>query len=224
MWLMWERSTGPVWLNRTEGGREGSVNSLPQTHQHQQLSMEETQAKWRSLAPSSGNIGNGLVHTARALRSQSRGIDSVPFGVSAFWRRLAEVDSERQIEEGKGFQRLWIECLHQMGRSEDFISCWSAGIFTLRHLLALQKMAQKRENTRRVAVVRRRMATWCDESEQDDWQASVRDRKATGATRMNGNENITSVVVFTSYHPVIKQLHSCNQSDSSPLSCFTSFH
>lgn len=65
--------------------------------------MNETQAKWRSLAPSSGNIGNWLVHATSALRSQSRGIDSVLLGVSTFWRRLAEVDSEHQIEEERDF-------------------------------------------------------------------------------------------------------------------------
>lgn len=36
-WLMWRRSTGPVWLTEPRGDLEGSATSLSQTHSQQNL-------------------------------------------------------------------------------------------------------------------------------------------------------------------------------------------
>lgn len=101
--LMWKRSTGPVWLTEPrEATRAASAtcHKPTNTRSYQWRRRKQSDAHW---PPPSGNIGNWLVHTASVLRSQSRGIDSVPLGVSTFWRRLAEVDSERQIEEERDF-------------------------------------------------------------------------------------------------------------------------
>ncbi len=48
-----------------------------------------------------------------------------------WWRRLAEVQTEHQNEEERGFKWLWTwnGCWCQMGWSEYFKNCWSTGIF-----------------------------------------------------------------------------------------------
>ncbi len=48
-----------------------------------------------------------------------------------WWRRLAEVQTEHQNEEERGFKWLWTwnGCWCQTGWSEYFRNCWSTGIF-----------------------------------------------------------------------------------------------
>lgn len=99
-WLTWwKRSTAPAWLT---GPSEAMKAASSACHKPTDTRIYQWK-KWRSLAPSSGNTFNWLVHTASVLRSQSGGIDSVPLGVWTFWRPPAEVDSEHQIEEERHF-------------------------------------------------------------------------------------------------------------------------
>ncbi len=53
-----------------------------------------------------------------------------------WWRRLAEVQTEHQNGEERGFKWLWTwnGCWCQTGWSEYFKNCWSTGIFTHNHL------------------------------------------------------------------------------------------
>ncbi len=62
-----------------------------------------------------------------------------------WWRRLAEVQTEHQNGEERGFKWLWTwnVCWCQTGWSEYFRNCWSTGIFTHKHLEGLQRMVRK---------------------------------------------------------------------------------
>ncbi len=53
-----------------------------------------------------------------------------------WWRRLAEVQTEHQNGEERGFKWVWTwnGCWCQTGRSEYFKNCWSTGIFTVTQL------------------------------------------------------------------------------------------
>ncbi len=95
-----------------------------------------------------------------------------------WWRRLAEVQTEHQNGEERGFKWLWRwnGCCCQTSWSEYFKNCWSTGIFTHNHLLGLQRMVRKRENIQWAAVVWMKMSCWC----QRRMGRLVRDdRKAT---------------------------------------------
>ncbi len=62
-----------------------------------------------------------------------------------WWRRLAEVQTEHQNGEERGFKWLWMwnVCWCQTGWSDYFRNCWSTGIFTHKHLEGLQRMVRK---------------------------------------------------------------------------------
>ncbi len=95
-----------------------------------------------------------------------------------WWRRLAEVQTEHQNGEERGFKWLWMwnGCWCQTGWSEYFRNCWSTGIFTNKHLQGLQRMVRKRESIKWVTVLWTKMPCWC----QRRMSRLVRDyRKAT---------------------------------------------
>ncbi len=106
-----------------------------------------------------------------------------------WWRRLAEVQTEHQNGEERGFKSLWTRngCWCQTGRSEYFKNCCSTGIFMHNHLYSLQRMVRKRENIQWAAVVWTKMPCWCQRSEENG--QTVRDDRKTTVTQITTHYN-----------------------------------
>ncbi len=104
-----------------------------------------------------------------------------------WWRRLAEVQTEHQNGEERGFKWLWTwnGCWCQTDWSEYFKNCWSTEIFTHNHLYGLQRMVRKRENIQCVAVVWTKMPCWC----QRRMDRLVRDDRKTTVTQITTRYN-----------------------------------
>ncbi len=62
-----------------------------------------------------------------------------------WWRQLAEVQTEHQNGEERGFKWLWTwnGCWCQTSCSEYFKNCWSTGIFKHNHLLGFTENGPK---------------------------------------------------------------------------------
>ncbi len=96
-----------------------------------------------------------------------------------WWRWPAEVQTEHQNGEERGFKWLWTwnDCWCETGWSEYFKNCWSTGIFTHKHLYGLQRMVWKRENIQWAAVVGMKIPCWCQRRMgrlfRDDRKATV---------------------------------------------------
>lgn len=87
-------------------------------------------------------------------QSKSHGSNSMHLGMKTRRRRCAGV----QCEHHKG---VIYYCWCQTGCwSEYFTNCWLNRIFTHNHLKDLKRMAKKKKNLQRAAVVRKKMAWW----------------------------------------------------------------
>ncbi len=123
-----------------------------------------------------------------------------------WWRRPAEVQTEHQNGEERGFKWLWTwnGCWCQTGWSEYFKNCWSTGIFTHKHLLGLQRRVRKRENIQWAAVVWMKMPCWC----QRRMVRLVRDDRKATVTQITTryNQGIQNTISERTTHWTLKQM------------------
>ncbi len=128
-----------------------------------------------------------------------------------WWRWLAEVQTEHQNGEERGFKWLWTwsGCWCQTGWSEYFKNCWSTGIFTLNHLYGLQRMVWKIENIQWAAVVWTKMSCWC----QRRMVRPVRDDRKATVTQITPhyNRGMQNTISEHTTHRTLKQMGSSSR-------------
>ncbi len=128
-------------------------------------------------------------------------------------RRPAEVQTEHQNGEERGFKWLWTwnGCWCRTGSSEYFKNCWSTGIFTHNHLSGLQRMVRKRENIQWMAVVGTKMPCWCQRSEEN--VRLVRDDRKETVTQIitRYNQGMQNTISEHTTHRTLKQMDSSSR-------------
>ncbi len=123
-----------------------------------------------------------------------------------WWRRLAEVQTQHQNGEERGFKWLWMwnGCWCQTRWAEYFKNCRSTGIFMHNHLYGLQRMVWKREYIQWAAVVWTKMPCWC----QRRMGRVVRDDKKATVTRITTryNQGMQNIISEHTTRRILKQM------------------